>query len=696
MAKAEGGPKPGIAKRIFLLLAPDSAKDDDGRDNFNSRSQFVLCAMGGAVGLGNLLRFPSVVFNNYGLQFFIPYAVALFLIGIPILILEITLGQAYRGGCVIAWNNVNHRAKGIGLAMVFNGFSVVGYYVPILAWAMTYFRFSFQSPLPWAGRDTVDFFLNDVVRNIAPTGGDEDGGGLKSYPGRGIIGETFGWCIMIWFVVWMCTFKGVGLTGRVIYITMALPLVMIGILAIRSLSLPNASDGFRLYVGMWRSESLEGPRVWQDAFGQMFFSIGVGFGYFTSYASYNNKFANAVQDAFIIALSNSAIEITSALAVMGVVGFLAINPGEVDPLSTFSSGFFYYPEALAQMPGSNFFSALFFITLALLGLTCVFALAEVLVTLLCDTDLGQRVPRWVISTSVIILGALTSLIYSSEFGFNTLDAVDMFVNDVALFITVWSETYMACTLYRWRDPVDQIGPISYFVYNGGYVLSTFLGILLGHLVNPSVGAGVGFGVFIACTLVSAFVGKVPSVPAPRFWGNNPILSRFWYAAFYSGNQLRRDLNCAILGGSKNWKIHWIWPICLKYITGPAVALVFSFAYPKFLNGHADDPPFIYSFVLMHMVVIFIVGAFIVPRFLNILIPSHRIERGDGKYEVAPQITIGEPTVLNDGGLEGGNVLGGDIVDQNSADRSSADAGKGVVRNDVTRPEPEPAFVERKQ
>lgn len=532
MAGAEKGQKPSMAKRIFLILAPDSAKDDDGRDNFNSRSQFVLCAMGGAVGLGNLLRFPSVVFNNYGLQFFVPYFIALFFIGIPILLLEITLGQAYRGGCVVAWNNVNHRAKGIGLSMVFNGFSVVGYYVPILAWAMTYFRLSFQSPLPWAGKDTIDFFLNSVVRNVDPTGGEADGGGLKSYPGRGIIGETFGWCIMIWFVVWMCTFKGVGLTGRVIYITMALPLVMIGILAIRSLSLPNASDGFRLYVGMWRNESLSGPQVWQDSFGQMFFSIGVGFGYFTSYASYNNKFANAVQDAFIIALSNSAIEIVSALAVMGVVGFLAINPGEVDPLSTFSSGFFYYPEALAQMPGSNFFSALFFITLVLLGLTCVFALSEVLVTLLCDTNLGQRVPRWVISTSVILLGALTALIYSSEFGFAVLDAVDMWVNDVALFITVWSETYMACTLYRWRDPVDQIGFISYFVYNGGYVFATFLGILLGHLVSPSAGAGVAFGVFIACSLFTAFFGKIPSVPAPKFWGKNAILSRFWYAAFY--------------------------------------------------------------------------------------------------------------------------------------------------------------------
>ncbi|KAF5251245.1 hypothetical protein FANTH_3680 [Fusarium anthophilum] len=679
MAVAEKGQKPGMAKRIFLMLAPDSAKDDDGRDNFNSRSQFVLCAMGGAVGLGNLLRFPSVVFNNYGLQFFIPYAVALFLIGIPILILEITLGQAYRGGCVIAWNNVNHRAKGIGLSMVFNGFSVVGYYVPILAWAMTYFRMSFQSPLPWAGEDTVDFFNDRVVRNIPATGGADDGGGLKHYPGRGIVGETFGWCVMIWFIVWICTFKGVGLTGRVIYVTMALPLVMIGILAIRSLSLPNASDGFKLYVGTWRSESLEGPRVWQDAFGQMFFSIGVGFGYFTSYASYNNKFANAVQDAFIIALSNSAIEIVSALAVMGVVGFLAINPGDVDPLSTFSSGFFYYPQALAEMPGSNFFSALFFITLVLLGLTCVFALSEVLVTLLCDTNMGQRIPRWIISTSVIVLGLLTSLIYSSEFGFSVLDAVDAFVNDVALFITVFSETYMACTLYRWKDPVDQIGAISYFVFNGGYVLSLFLGLLIGHLVSAPAGAGVGFGVFIGCSLFTAFFGKTPSIPAPRFWGNNAILSRFWYAAFYSGNQLRRDLNNAILGGHSNWKIPAVWPFCLKFITGPAVAMVFSFAYPKFLNNYADDPPFIYSFVLMHMVVIFIIGAFLAPRFLNVLIPSHRLERGDGKYDVAPQMTIDNRPIVDNGGIEGGHTDMSVAHHSASADGNSMEADKGVFQ-----------------
>lgn len=647
-------PKKSMGRRLWLMVAPDAKKDEDGRDNFNSRAQFVLCAMGGAVGLGNLLRFPSVVYNNYGLQFFIPYLFALFLIGIPILTLEIVIGQTYRAGCVTAWNNNNHRAKGIGFSMVFNGFSVGGYYVPILAYALNYFRRSLESPLPWIEVGSTEFFLNEIVKPTALLGEDGD---YKWYGSMNVIGETAAWSFLIWFVTWMCMFKGVGLTGRVIYITMALPLIMIAVLAIRSMSLPNASDGFRLYLGVWRSESLRGPGVWQDAFGQMFFSIGVGFGYFTSYASYSSKYSNAVQDAFIIALANSAIEIVSAFAVMGVVGYLGLTLEETGRLGTFSSGFFYYPAALAQMPAANFFSALFFLTLAVLGLTCVFALFEVLVTMICDTDWGKRVPRWVIATATAVGAYLITLLYCTEVGFALLDAVDTFVNDLALFFTVWCECFFATTLYRWRDPVDQTGLISYATYNGGYVLAHFVGLLVGHLVSAEAGAGVGFGIFIIGIVASTLIGKTPTVPAPSFWGGNAFLSRFWYNVFYSGNQLRRDINKAIMVGN-NWRLHWFWPFCLKYITAPAVGLVFTFAYPKFLDPSEgarrfEDPAMIYAFALMHVVMIFIIGCFVFPRFFNFLIPE--VRRGDGKFDVMPQVVIGETPVIGDTGIEAGVV-----------------------------------------
>ena len=69
--------------------------------------------------MGNLLRYPSQLFNNNGLQWFIPYLMAVFLIAIPVLILEISIGQAYRGGVVTAYNSVNHRLKGLGMAIMF-------------------------------------------------------------------------------------------------------------------------------------------------------------------------------------------------------------------------------------------------------------------------------------------------------------------------------------------------------------------------------------------------------------------------------------------------------------------------------------------------------------------------------------------------------------------------------------------------
>jgi solute carrier family 6 GABA transporter-like protein 1 len=119
-----------VFKRVFNSLAPKAKKAEDGRDMFGNRAQFVLCAMGGAVGLGNLLRFPSIAFNNYGLQFFIPYLIALIFIALPVLIMEIAIGAVYRGGPVLAWHSANKRAKGIGLSVVFNGVSSISFLIP--------------------------------------------------------------------------------------------------------------------------------------------------------------------------------------------------------------------------------------------------------------------------------------------------------------------------------------------------------------------------------------------------------------------------------------------------------------------------------------------------------------------------------------------------------------------------------------
>jgi solute carrier family 6 (neurotransmitter transporter, GABA) member 1 len=79
------------------LINDNTKKTEDGRDQWGSRAAYVLASMGGAVGFGNLLRYPSQVFNNNGLQWFIPYLMGITLLAIPVLVLEVSIGQAYRG-----------------------------------------------------------------------------------------------------------------------------------------------------------------------------------------------------------------------------------------------------------------------------------------------------------------------------------------------------------------------------------------------------------------------------------------------------------------------------------------------------------------------------------------------------------------------------------------------------------------------
>lgn len=517
-------------QRVGRFLAPKSKEAADGRAEWGSRTQFVLASMGGAIGLGNILRYPGQVFNNYGAQWFIPYLMALSFLGIPILWLEIAIGQAYRGGCAIAHDHINKRAKGAGVAIVYTGYSIVLYYVPLLGWVMNYFRNSFRSPLPWEDR-LQEFYMDDVVANVAPVV-PEDGGWIQ-YPGTGMVAETTGWVVFTWFIVYICMFRGVGLLGRVVYFTMGLPVVTAIILIGRGASLSNAWDGIRLYIGIWDGAKLGRGDIWQSACGHIFFSIGVAMGYFTSYASYKPKYANCVQDAIIIAICNSLYEVLVAFAVFGVIGNIGLFPSAETRQSTFSIAFVTLPEALVQMPGAQFWSVLFFFTLMVLGISSAFALLESVVTLVKDTDWGGKIPRSLVSTIAVVVSCLLSLMFCTEFGFYLLDAVDTWTNYMSLFFVAWSECVFSTSIYRHKDVVGQVGWPAYLAYNTGYFGGQIFGVLVGHTVSPSAGAGVGFGLFIVGTIIAVFISRIPDAETPQFWGRNIYLRRFWWLVFYS-------------------------------------------------------------------------------------------------------------------------------------------------------------------
>ncbi|OAL55817.1 SNF-domain-containing protein [Pyrenochaeta sp. DS3sAY3a] len=628
-------------KKVGGWLAPPPQKSDDGRDQWPSRAAFLLAAAGGCAGQGNLLRYPSVLYNNYGLQWFIPYLLAVFLIAIPALILEVSIGQAYRGGTVIAFNNINRRLKGVGIGPVIVSFLVVQYFTVNLAWIMNYFRWSFTSPLPWEGR-IEDFYWNDVLKvgNITEGALSSDGKSVASYqvyPSRTVLGETIGWSIFIWFLIWVSIFRGVGLTGRVVYFTMGLPVVTTIIFVGRALSLENASAGVALVWRTWRGSELASGTVWQTAVGQVFFSTGIGFGYFTSYASYNQKHANAVMDAIVICGSNVLFENFAAFAVFGVVGYLRRWPSPDERLGAFVVGFLTLPEAVLQMPGANFWAVLLFFTLVVLGFSSAFVMLDVVVTLICDSGM-VKASRPVIVTVLTVICFLMCIPYCTEFGYYLLDGIDRWVNNVALIFVVWSEVTSATTVYRWRDIVSQTGLPAFVVYNVGFFGGQLFGICLAHgISNPAAGAEAGIGFWVVFSIIAVLVAKNPEAPAPSIWNFRGFLRKFWFLAFYSGNQIRRDLN-VIVGQGKNWKIPFFLPFLLRYLSGPVLAIIFSFAFPEF-HTLRYDPMMISGFILSILTIIVILVGFVMPRYYDAFIPVER--RGEGTEPTMAMETKGE-------------------------------------------------------
>ncbi len=239
-----------------------------------------------------------------------------------------------------------------------------------------------------------------------------------------------------------------------------------------------------------------------------------------------------MQDSLLICISNALYEVIAAFIAFGVVGFMNMMPTEGSDLGSFSLGFLTYPVAIDQMPGAPFWAILFFLTLILLGISSAYAMLDGLVTILCDSEPGKKFKHSTVATFCIVISCLISFMYCTEFGYDLLNATDRWANNIALLFAAFCECYGATTVYRWVDVVGQVGWPAFGIYNFGYLGGIVLGCAIAHSVSAEAGAGVGFGLYIVCSLVALFVARTPDSLAPRFFGKNAFINRFWWLAFY--------------------------------------------------------------------------------------------------------------------------------------------------------------------
>lgn len=409
------------------------SKPHHPRPQWRSRMGFILAALGSAVGLGNIWRFSYLCYKNGGGAFLIPYTIALFVVGIPLMILELGLGHRMRGSAPMSFAKVSRNWEWCGWwAVNCAMYGIMLYYSVIIAWCLSYTFFA--TNLSW-GADTSHFFLNEFLQ-------------ISSGPGDlGDIRTPIMFALMgVWATCWVIVFFGVQKgVERANKIFMPILFFLIIVLVVWSVSLKGAASGLSVYLKPDFS-MLNNPQIWVDAFSQIFFTLSLAFGIMVTYASYLPRKADIVKDAIIISLGNGLFSFIAGFAVFGTLGYMATTMGT--PVSevvkeSITLAFVTYPQAISLMPAfSKLFGVVFFASLVIAGLSSAISLVEAFSAAVIDKF---HYPRKIVVSVVCITGFFGSMVFTAEGGLHWVDILDHFVTHYGLVVI----GILECILIGW-------------------------------------------------------------------------------------------------------------------------------------------------------------------------------------------------------------------------------------------------------
>ncbi|XP_078602404.1 sodium-dependent proline transporter-like isoform X2 [Branchiostoma floridae x Branchiostoma japonicum] len=523
------------------IEAEQQPGDDEAptRDQWDAKIEFLLSMIGYCVGLGNVWRFPYLCYRNGGGAFLIPYVIMLVFAGIPMFFIELTLGQYAGLGSLPVWNCIPI-LKGIGWAMCIISAWTCIYYNMIIAWALYYLFASFTSVLPW--HHCGHWWNSDACveswgvanktangTNFTRVSPSEEYWHVRVQQISSDIGETgkMNWelslCLLLaWIFVFLCLFKGVKSTGKVVYITATFPYIILVILLVRGATLPGALDGILFYITPDLNKLRE-SQVWYDAASQIFYSIGIAFGGVLTMSSYNKFNNNCQRDAVFVPLMNCGTSVFAGFAVFSFLGFMA-HELNVDVKDVVATGpglvFIAYPEALTLLPASPFWAICLFFMLFMLGLDSMFVTLETIITALVDefpTALARR-KTWLLLGFCVAM-YLLGLTQCTQAGIYWVTLMDWYAAGFCLIVTAFFMAIGICWIYgikRFSSNIkDMIGhePSMYFKVCWMFVSpALMLFIFIFSLVTyspveyngkPYPGWGVSLGLLMAFSSIIA-------------------------------------------------------------------------------------------------------------------------------------------------------------------------------------------------
>ena len=461
------------------------------REEWNSRIGFILAAVGSAVGLGNIWRFPYQLYNNRGGLFLIPYFFALITAGIPILILEFGIGHKFRGAAPTVFGRLSkfkkstHSWEPIGWFQTLISFAISTYYTVIVGWIIGYFFLSlFSSSSKGWGNDTATFFNSF----LGATGNHID-----------LVHFNI-WIPFLTLFVWLFIFvvensgikKGIEKASKFF---MPILIVLLFIITFFAVSLKGSTDGLNhlFYPDFSGLTFKEFISICVAAYGQIFYSLSVCFAIMICYSSYLPKKSDIVNNAFITGFLDCAFSLISAIMVFSILGNMAYQKGvPIDKVATQGVGlaFITIPNALNTMPMplGTIIGPLFFLSLFFAGISSAISVVETTIIAFMDKF---NISRLKVTTFICLLGFSISLLFCSRLGVEALSVTDTFINNIGILFSGVIEIILLAWFFKvktieehvnlysdfkagiwWRIFIKGITPLSLIVLVGFNIISS--------------------------------------------------------------------------------------------------------------------------------------------------------------------------------------------------------------------------------
>lgn len=422
---------------------------EENREQWGTKVGFILAAIGSAVGLGNIWRFPYVVYSSGGGAFLIPYFFAIFTAGVPLLILEYGMGHKFRGSTPLTLSRANKKFEWFGWWAIISSSIILCYYSMILSWAAKYLTLSINKG--W-GADSNAFFYNDFLKlSDSPLH-------LDSMVMPVLIGIAVIWMIN-WFVCYKSVNAGIEKMNKIVLPCL---LVIMIIIVIRGVTLEGAEVGLnRLFTPDW--EKVKDPKIWISAYGQVFFSLSIGTGIMMTYSSYLPKKTDINNSAFMTVFANCGFEFLCAIGVFAILGVMATSEGvPVEEVVTSGIGlaFIAFPKVFTIMGAwGNILGVLFFACLLFAGITSSVSLVEAISAAIMD-KFGWT--RKKVVTSICVIGFLISTAFATNAGLYLLDIMDNFINNYGIVVVGLLEAFVIGWIVKPKEIREHTNNISYF------------------------------------------------------------------------------------------------------------------------------------------------------------------------------------------------------------------------------------------